>query len=90
MVTLEDAKAYLRQSSSDEDNLIQTMIETAEKMVMDAARITEEGLEENSDTTYAAVLYVIGYLYEHREEADHHALSLDLRSLLFGIREAAF
>ena len=37
-----------------------------------------------------AILYSIGYLYEHREEADHHALTLTLRSLLFGVRKEAF
>ena len=36
------------------------------------------------------ILYAVAYLYEHREEADHHELTLTLRSLLFGIREAAF
>ena len=34
-----------------------------------------------------AILYAVGYLYEHREEADHHDLVLTLRSLLFAIRE---
>ena len=34
-----------------------------------------------------AILYTVGYLYEHREEADHHDLTLSLRGLLFGIRE---
>jgi len=29
-----------------------------------------------------AVLYALGYLYEHREKADHHALTLTLRSIL--------
>jgi hypothetical protein len=29
----------------------------------------------------------VGYLYEHREEGDHHDLTLTLRSLLFAIRE---
>lgn len=33
------------------------------------------------------VLYTLGYLYEHREEADHHDLVLTLRNLLFAIRE---
>lgn len=32
----------------------------------------------------------VAYLYEHREEADHHALTLTLRSLLFGSRKEAF
>ena len=34
-----------------------------------------------------AILYTVGYLYEHREEGDHHDLTLTLRSLLFAIRE---
>ena len=34
-----------------------------------------------------AILYAAGYLYEHREEADHHDLMLTLRNLLFAIRE---
>ena len=38
-------------------------------------------------TMRVAVLYALGYLYEHREDADHHALTLTLRSLLFSIRE---
>ena len=39
------------------------------------------------ETLRVAIFYTLGYLYEHREEADHHALTLTLRSLLFGIRE---
>ena len=34
-----------------------------------------------------AILYAVGYLYEHRDEADHHGLVLTLRNLLFAIRE---
>ena len=34
-----------------------------------------------------AVLFTLGYLYEHREEADHHDLILTLRSLLTDVRE---
>ncbi|MGM9622039.1 MAG: head-tail connector protein [Butyricicoccus porcorum] len=34
-----------------------------------------------------AILYALGYLYEHREQADHHALTLTLRNLLFSVRE---
>lgn len=48
---------------------------------------TEEELEHIRSVMRVAVLYALGYLYEHREEADHHALTLTLRSLLFSIRE---
>ena len=34
-----------------------------------------------------AVYFTLAYLYEHREEANHHALTLTLRSLLFSVRE---
>ena len=36
-----------------------------------------------------AILYTVGYFYEHREEADHHDLTMTLRNLLFAIREGA-
>jgi len=34
-----------------------------------------------------AILFTVAYLYEHREEANHHDLMLTLRNLLFAIRE---
>ena len=37
-----------------------------------------------------AILYAVGYLYEHREEADHNALTLTLRAILSGAREVLF
>ena len=39
------------------------------------------------ETMKVAILYATAYLFEHREEADHHALTLTLRSILFAIRE---
>ena len=36
------------------------------------------------------VFYALGYLYEHREEADHHDLVMTLRNLLFAVREGVF
>ena len=39
------------------------------------------------ETMKMAVLYALGYLFEHREDADHHDLTLTLRSLLFALRE---
>ena len=44
-------------------------------------------LESLRATCRVAVLYALGYLYEHRDEADHHALMLTLRSILSAVRE---
>ena len=76
VVTLEEAKRYLRVDSGDEDGFISGLLETGESMCADMARI--------------AVLYVTAYLYEHREQADHEELVQTLRSLLFGIRREVF
>ena len=87
MVTLDEAKEYLRVDFDDEDDFIQKLIDTAERLVKDTARV-----EELSDDTAEriAVLYTIGYLFEHREDADLHDLTLTLRSILFGVREVKF
>lgn len=51
---------------------------------------TEAELSAIRETMKVAILYTCAYLFEHREEADHHALTMTLRSLLFAIREGEF
>ena len=48
---------------------------------------TKDQLLSIRETMKIAVLYTVAYLFEHREEADHHALTLTLRSILFAVRE---
>ena len=99
LIALEEAKEYLRMDSSDEDAVIGTLLSTAQRLCVDVARLTEEqwtAVDSDSDDTAltpiretmkTAILYALGYLFEHREDADHHELTLTLRSLLFAIRE---
>jgi uncharacterized phage protein (predicted DNA packaging) len=89
MITLEEAKKYLRVDSGDEDDIIQQELDAAENLV--AAVLRKDSLEdESSPITVVAVLYTLAYLNEHREEADHHALTITLRNLLLGERDARF
>lgn len=90
IVTLEEMKQYLRVDYADDDDFIASLIEGAEKLCMDVARVNREVFEENAATTRLAVLYAVAYLYEHREDADHKQLTLTVRALLFGIREEGF
>jgi hypothetical protein len=46
--------------------------------------------EDSPIIVTVAVLYALAYLNEHREEADHHALTITLRNLLFGERDPKF
>ena len=87
LITLEEAKAYLRIDGNEEDDLIARLIASSERLCLDILR-----KEEPEETTAfkMAVLFSVAYLYEHREDADYHNLLLTLRSLLFGERKEAF
>ena len=99
LITPQEAKGYLRVDTADEDAMIGILLSSAGRMCADVARLTDEQWEAvNSDaedasltpvreTMKVAILYALGYLFEHREEADHHDLTLTLRSILFAIRE---
>ena len=92
MLTLDEVKKYLRVDFSDEDTLITSLISTADSLVRDVSRMEpdSEVSEASKPVMMAAELYTVAYLYEHREETDHHDLMLTLRALLFGIREVTF
>ena len=90
MITLEEAKSYLRVDFDGEDEMINSLIQSSIKHSMDVARVnSEEDLSKNPNGKIA-VLYMTAYLYEHREEADYSELNLTLRALLFGMRKAEF
>ena len=87
MVTVEEAKAYLRIDGNEEDELITCLIASADQLCKDIVR---DEKPEESVTYKMAVLFAVAYLYEHREDADYHNLLLTLRALLFGERRDAF
>ena len=90
MVTLQEMKNYLRVDDDDDDALIETIIASAERQCMDILRTDSEEELVSVQNGKTAVMFTAAYLYEHREEADHHTLNLTLRALLFGSRKEAF
>lgn len=87
MVTLQEAKNYLRVDGCEDDKLISDLLMTAKKLCMDVGCMNEEKFERNEDTTRTAMLFTVSYLYENRNTADFHKLTLSLRSILFAQRE---
>ena len=89
-VTVDEMKNYLRIDYEDDDSLIESFITAGKKQCMDSLRTeTEADLDECANGKIA-VMFTVAYLYEHREEADHHAMDLTLRALLFGSRKEGF
>ena len=89
VVTLEEAKEYLKVDQDYEDNLITTLINSAEKLCADVARLEVEDYETKGEVAKIATLYALGFMFENRSGADvdYQKLPLILRSLLFSIRE---
>lgn len=90
IVTLDEMKQYLRVDFADDDQLIAGFINSAESLCKDVLRTDDDAVLAGAGNGKAAVMYTVAYLYEHREEADHHDLILTLRSLLFGSRKEGF
>ena len=90
IVTLEEMKNYLRVDYDDDDALLEGIIVQSQQICMDVARVSDFEDFEKQPVSKIAVMYAVAYLYEHREDADHRALTVGLRALLFGIREPGF
>ena len=93
IISLDEAKNYLRVDSEAEDITIENLMKSAQNLCMDVARIDDESdFDSAGDAAKIAVLHTLGFFYENRgdENSDLHALILRLRSLLFGLRKEKF
>jgi uncharacterized phage protein (predicted DNA packaging) len=91
LVSLADVKQYLRVTLDDDDALLEQLLTSAQELCMAVARTDgSEELSAGANQMRIGILYAVAYLYEHREEADHHAMDLTLRALLFGSRKEGF
>ena len=87
VITLEEAKLYLKVDSDDDNTLITDCINTAEELCQGILRFPISEFTEIPDTVKQAALYAVGNLYEQRENTDMKSV-LDLMArLLFAYRK---
>ena len=89
IVNLDEMKGYLRVDFDDDDALIENYVTNGKNLCADIARLSVDELSA-IPSSKIAVMYAVAYLYEHREDADHHQLTISLRSLLEGVRRSVF
>ncbi len=83
MVTLEQAKMYLRIESTEEDALILSFLETARELCEGILRASFEDFETIPKAIDHAILFITANLYEHREDLDLKVVEDVVRRLLF-------
>lgn len=86
VVSLNEAKKYLRVDYDDEDSLIESFIATGERLSYDTLRKDTS----SSPALKIAVLFAVAYLFEHREDSDMDELTRMLRYILMSDREISF
>lgn len=89
IISLDEMKQYLRVDFSDDDAFLEDALQSAETLCAEVARLSAKDFAKEP-VAKIAIMYAVAYWYEHREDADHHDLTLSLRSLLFGIRKEGF
>lgn len=85
MIRLEEVKLYLKVENGEEDELINHLIVTSQKLCEDILREVS-----SSEVLKTAILYGVAYLYEHREQANHKELKETLYHLLLADRKDLF
>ena len=90
IVSLPKAKEYLRIDTDAEDDIVRKLLRASEQLCLDVSRLNADEFKDCGAIAKTAVLYTVGYLYEHRDDADHKKLTMTLRSLLMGIRREGF
>lgn len=87
IVTLEEAKLYLKVDGDEDNTLISDCINAAEELCEDILRFPLAEFTEVPETVKQAVLYAIGNLFEQREALDMKTMIDLLKRLLFAYRK---
>ena len=90
LVTLAEAKQFLRVDIRTEDDTIAAILSAAESLCLNVARMDETEARAYLPAMKEAVLYTTSFMYGHRDEADYATLLFMLRALLSQVRKEQF
>ena len=88
LLTAEKLSADVGRLSAEEWNVL--CDPETETLTVRGAELNAAETQQLKALMKTSVLFTLGYLFEHREEADHHGLMMTLRNLLSAVREGVF
>ena len=87
MIDIEETKKYLRIDGSDEDNLITSLISTAEEIVEGVVRKPLNDFDVLPETIKQSILFAAATTYENRQGGKG---GLDIQSLIDVVKRMTF
>lgn len=90
VVTLEEAKLYLRVDGDEENTLITKLILTAEELCEDILRYKLTEFEKIPESVRQAILYAVANMYEMRETLGVKSVIETMTRLLFSYRRESW
>lgn len=87
MVTLDEAKLYLRIDNDEEDILLSSLIVTATELVEGVVRCKVNDFDIIPETVRLAALFVVATLYEQRQGGKE---GLDMQDMLDVVKRMTF
>lgn len=87
VVTLEEAKLYLKVDGDEEDALIANLIQSASELCEGVLRMGLEEFEETPETVNQTILYITANMYEQRENLDIKVVQDVIKRLLSPYRQ---
>ncbi|MDY3369024.1 head-tail connector protein [Zhenhengia yiwuensis] len=90
VITLKEVKTYLRVDGDEEDMLITSFIIAAEEMCEGILRYALDELTLVPETVKQAIFYIVGQLYENREQVPIDEILEVVKCLLFNFRKESW
>ena len=87
IITLDEAKLYLKVDGAEEDTLISNLIHTAEELCEGILRYPLTEFTVVPDLVKHTVIYAVASMYEQRETTDSKAMLDVMTRLLFPFRK---
>ena len=90
IVSIEEAKKYLRVDSDEESALITDMINSAEEICEGILRFPLTEFDKIPETVKVSILFIVSNMYEKREEANMKEVIELVTRLLFSYRKESW
>jgi len=90
LITLEEAKAYLKVEGTEDDLVITDAISAASELTLNILRCQETDFEDIPKSVKQATLFCVVSLYENREGSNLKAVLDIMKGMLFAYRKDAW